>query len=94
MKDYSEEGVLMTLIGTSNFRAQADRILRELRRRKKEFVLTDHGRPFAIIIPVNQEELEDYVLATHPFFVQMRVRAREEIEAGETVGIEALQSMG
>lgn len=84
----------MTLIGTRNFRAQAERILRELRKRKTEFVITDHGRPIAIIIPVNQEELEDYTLATHPFFMQMRERAREEIEAGEAVGIEALQSMG
>lgn len=83
----------MTLIGTRNFRAQAERILRELRKRKKEFVITDHGRPIAIIIPVNQEELEDYPLATHPFFMQMRERAREEIEAREAVGIEALQSM-
>ena len=83
----------MTHIGTGTFRAQADRIVRELRKKKKEFVITDHGRPLAIIIPVNEEELEDYTLATHPFFTQMRLHAREEIETGETVGIETLKAL-
>lgn len=83
----------MTQIGTTAFRAQVDRIVRELRKKKKEFVITDHGRPLAIIIPVNEEELEDYTLATHSLLVQMRQRAREEIEAGETVGIETLRSL-
>lgn len=83
----------MTHIGISSLRTQADRIVRELRKGKKEFVITDRGRPIAIIVPVNAEELEDYVLATHPFFEQMRQRAREEIETGETVGIEALKAL-
>ena len=82
----------MTHIGIGTWRGQADRIVRELRK-KKEFVITDHGRPLAIIIPVNEEDLEDYALATHPFFLQMRQHAREEIEVGETVGIEALKAL-
>lgn len=83
----------MTVVVASRFRVQADRIVRELRKGKKEFVITDRGRPLAIIIPMNKEELEDYTLATHPEFSEMRNRAREEIEAGEIVGLDEIESM-
>lgn len=45
----------------------------------------------AVILPVDDEEVEHYVLAHHPHFIALRERAREAIRRGEFVTSQDLQ---
>lgn len=45
-------------------------------------VVTKHGKPVAAVVPIDQEALEDWVLANGPEFVANMAEANEEIAAG------------
>lgn len=47
-------------------------------------VLTDQGRPIAVLVPVRGADLESLALGTHPQFVALieRSRARQKAEGG------------
>lgn len=47
-------------------------------------VVTKHGRPVAAVVPIDQEELEDFVLANAPEFVAGRHQADVDLAAGRT----------
>lgn len=48
-------------------------------------LVTRHGHPVAALIPLREEDLEDWILANAPEFVEDMKRADEEIARGETV---------
>jgi len=54
-------------------------------------LVTRHGHPVAALIPLRDEELEDWILANAPEFVEDMKRADEEIARGETVPWEQVQ---
>jgi len=84
----------MTQIALTQFEKESDALLRKFKREKKELVLTERGKAFALIIPISSEEnLEDYVLSTNPIFIKQRVRSRKEIAEGKYVGIKELQNL-
>jgi len=47
-------------------------------------VITKHGRPVAAVVPIDQDELEDFVLANAPEFVAGRAQADADLAAGRT----------
>ncbi|MGI8759165.1 MAG: type II toxin-antitoxin system Phd/YefM family antitoxin [Acidimicrobiales bacterium] len=47
-------------------------------------VVTKHGRPVAAVVPIDQEELEDFVLANAPEFVAGRAEADADLAAEQT----------
>lgn len=47
-------------------------------------VVTKHGRPIAALVPIDQDELEDFVLANAPAFVAGRHQADADLAAGQT----------
>ena len=50
-------------------------------------IVTKHGRPVAAVVPIDQEELEDFVLANAPEFVAGRHQADADLAAGRTRSI-------
>jgi prevent-host-death family protein len=50
-------------IGLRELRDRASQILREVREEKNEYIITHHGRPVALLIPVDQEALEQHLQA-------------------------------
>jgi len=80
----------MEWVGIRELKARTSEVMRKLREERAEYVITYRGKPCAILLPVDEETLEDYLLASHPFFAEMRARAREEVEEGEYVTEEAL----
>ena len=80
----------MEWVGIRELKAKASEIIRRVREGKAEYGITYRGKPCGILLPVDEESLEDYLLASHPFFVQMRRESRAEIERGEYVTGEAL----
>ncbi|MDI6822437.1 MAG: hypothetical protein QMD66_06235 [Actinomycetota bacterium] len=46
-----------------------------------------------MLIPLSEEEVEDYILAHHPRYVKMRKIAREEVKRGQVVGAKELKAL-
>jgi prevent-host-death family protein len=51
----------MRQVGLRELRDRASKILREVREQKSEFIITHRGRPVALLIPVDQEALEQHL---------------------------------
>ena len=51
----------MRQVGLRELRDRASKILREVREQKSEYVITHRGRPVALLIPIDQEALEQHL---------------------------------
>jgi prevent-host-death family protein len=52
----------MPIIGVRELRQRATEVLRQVREQRAEYVITHQGRPIALLLPVNAEELEQAML--------------------------------
>ena len=59
-------------------------IIDEVEREHACFVITRHGTPVAALTPINEESLEDFILAQAPEFVRSRRQAEKELAQGKT----------
>ena len=75
----------MPRVGVRELKNRASEVLRAVREEGAQYLITRHGRPVAILLPVDEEELEDYTLAHHRHFVELREQARQAICRGEFV---------
>jgi prevent-host-death family protein len=48
------------------------------------FVITRRGHPVAALTPIDEESLEDFILAQAPEFVRSRRQAERELAQGRT----------
>ena len=83
----------MPKVGVRELKNRTSEILRAVREEGAEYVITYQGRPMAVLLPVDEEDLEDYVLAHHPHFVELRERARETIRQGEFATSQELRAL-
>lgn len=68
----------MPIIGVRELRQRATEVLREVREQGVEYVITHQGRPTALLLPVDAEELERAMLrAAHPDADEARARYAE-----------------
>lgn len=51
------------------------------------FLVTRHGHPVAAVTPIDQEALEDFILANAPEFAAGRREADRELASGNTVSL-------
>jgi len=75
----------MREIGVKELKNTASRLLEEVEAGER-VVITKRGRPTAVIM--SMEDAEDFVLAHAEEFAEMRLKARREHAAGETVGLD------
>ena len=75
----------MAEIGIKELKSGASRVVDEVAA-GRSYVITKHGRPTAVIMPV--EEAEDLVLANAEEFIIMRRRARDAYRRGRSKRIE------
>ena len=54
-------------------------------------VLTRRGRPVALLRLLTHEERENFLVATHPGFVELIRRSREECPPGSGVALEDIE---
>jgi prevent-host-death family protein len=52
----------MPIIGVRELRQRATEVLRQVREQGAEYVITHQGRPIALLLPVDAEELEQAML--------------------------------
>jgi len=65
-------------------------IIDEVEREHACFVITRHGHPVAALTPIDEEALEDFVLAQAPEFIRSRRRAERELAQGKTASLSNL----
>lgn len=78
----------MGSIGIKALGRNPGKVVDEVQRTGRPTFVTRRGRPAVAIVPIDEEGLEDYVLANAPEFVASRRQADEDFRAGRT------QSMG
>lgn len=62
----------------------ASRVVREVQETGRPAIITNRGRPVAAIVPLTTEQLEDWVLANMPEFIESMNEADEDLAAGRT----------
>lgn len=70
-------------IGIRELARHASRIVERVKTTGRPTLITRHGRPVAALVPVDEAELEDWILANAPEFVRSMRRADREIARGE-----------
>lgn len=60
--------------------------------RTPKYIVTYQGRPSAVLLPVDEEELEDFVLTYHPHMAERQKQAQQVIGQGEAAGSQPLRS--
>ena len=74
----------MPIVGVRELSRHVSRLVADVESTRAPVVVTRHGRPIALIVPVDAAALEDYVLATAPEFVQGVREAASEFIRNET----------
>ena len=63
-------------------------IIRDVEDSHRPALVTRNGSPVVAVVPLDPEELEDYVLANAPSFVSAMDAADRDLALGRTVSIE------
>ncbi|MGI8983213.1 MAG: type II toxin-antitoxin system Phd/YefM family antitoxin [Acidimicrobiales bacterium] len=72
----------MSTVSVRDLAHGASRVIEEVRNSGRPAVITKRGRAVAAIVPIDEEALEDWVLANAPEFVANMAEAEAEIAAG------------
>lgn len=92
---YAQEGVAMSTIGVRDLARHASTIISDIEQTKEPALITRRGRPVAYMLPVDAQQMEDFVLAHAPSFVTGMADADAELAAGETTSLaEAARQLG
>jgi antitoxin YefM len=75
-------------IGIRELRNRVTEVLRRVQERGSGIVVTRHGRPAALILPIDSPEAEDYVLSHAPEFVTSLREADADLRAGRTITLD------
>ncbi len=66
----------MPIIGIREFKNRASEIIRKVRDDEDLYIITLHGKPSALVIPLEERELEEILSRHHPFLKQRRGRLK------------------
>lgn len=72
-------------VGVRELKNRATEIVRQVEESGSAVVVTRHGRPTALILPIDSPEAEGYVLAHAPEIVASLRQARADLREGRTV---------
>ncbi len=73
----------MATVSIRDLANKASAVVDEVTRSKRPAVVTKHGKPVAALVPIDQDALEDWVLANAPEFVANMDEADVAIARGE-----------
>ena len=86
---HQEEPTVAT-VSIRDLANNASKIVNAVKASGKSTVVTKHGRPVAALVPIDDVELEDFVLSNAPEFVLGRATADTELVAGTTRSLDAV----
>lgn len=78
----------MAVVGIRQLSRDTSRIIKEFQETGEPVILTREGQPIGALMPVDQRQLEDLVLATAPEFRESARRAQEDVQAGRARSLE------
>lgn len=81
-------GTLLSPMRTVSIRDLGDhpsRVMRETTATGEPALVTNRGRPVAVILPVDEDALEDWLLANAPEWVRSYEAGESEFKRGDTV---------
>jgi prevent-host-death family protein len=79
----------MPSIGIRELGRSLSAVVREIRETGEPTVVTDRGRPVVLMLPIDEQQLEDFVLANAPAFVAGMQTADDELAAGQSQSLQA-----
>lgn len=82
----------MPTVGIKELKDRASEIIRKVKEEQAPYIITLRGKPSAMIIPLEENEVDDYIVAHHPYFVMLRDKARKEICEGDAEGEDYLKN--
>ena len=76
-------------VSVAELSANANSIVDTVARSRRPALVLRDGKPVAALVPVSEEDLEDFILSYHPDFVEGRRQADQELREGKTQSLEA-----
>lgn len=74
--------------GIRDLQRNPGKIVDEVERTGRPALVTRHGRAAAVLMPVDDAEFEDHLLANAPEYVASREEAEQDAESGRTRSLE------
>ena len=74
----------MAVIGIRQLSRNTSQVIKEFEATGEPVIVTREGRPIGALVPVDQSQLQDLVLATAPEFRESHERAKADVEEGAT----------
>jgi prevent-host-death family protein len=71
-------------VGIRELGRNPSRIIARLVETREPVIVTDRGRPVAVLVPIDEREVEDFILTHAQQFVQDREHAERALAAGAT----------
>lgn len=59
----------MPIIGIREFKNRASEIIRKVQKDQDLYIVTCHGKPQTMIIPLREKEMEEILCSHHPYFL-------------------------
>ena len=78
-----EELIAVGTVGVRDLGQRASAVVADVEKTGRPTLVTRHGRPVAVLLPVNEDDFYDYVLAQAPEYVHDMREADAAIERGE-----------
>ena len=78
-------------IGIRDLKSRASEILRDVEKSGRIVTVTRHGKPTALILPIDSPEGEDYILSHSKEIVASLREAERDYAAGRTVPLRSLR---
>ena len=74
----------MQTYGIRELQRRSSEIVDELERSRRPALVTRHGKPVAVLSPIDEDALEDFILANAPEYVASMAEADDEARNGRT----------
>jgi prevent-host-death family protein len=76
----------MRVANTVELKNKTNKILKEVMK-GSPVIITHRGKPAASLIPLTQEDLEDFILENSPKIQKMIAEAEKDIRAGKVISL-------
>jgi prevent-host-death family protein len=74
----------MTTVSIRDLARNASGVVRDVARTGRPALVTRHGEPMVAVVPIDEGELEDFILSKSPVFAADLAAAEKALAAGKT----------
>jgi prevent-host-death family protein len=74
----------MTTVSIRDLARNASRVVRDVARTGRPALVTRHGKPMVAVVPIDQTEVDDFILSASPALAADLAAAEKALAAGKT----------